>query len=93
MRKMISLGLEVLNIKGYTPYNFKGLQMFEFVVVMTLVNILDEPSVEYVGNFNSCEIGEKYVKRHFPDATTIRCLHEDNIILPKNFKKRIIDVI
>jgi len=43
---------------------------------------------KYIGNFISCAVANDYVAEYYADAPYTSCLHEDYIVLPKQFVKR-----
>jgi len=62
--------------------------MFEFVCVIYLS---DNPAnTLYVGSFETCAHAHSYVHENFTkeEVNWIKCLHEDYIVLPKNFIKK-----
>ena len=62
----------------------------EFVLAVSLTGLPQD--MKYVGHFMSQEQCVEYVDRHYDDKADARCLHEINMYLPKNVKKRVISV-
>ena len=66
------------------------MEAFIFVLVVNLNPLFDQ--LNYVGHFKSCSHANLYVELHYPDVQESRCLLEEYIVIPKDVKKRIIDV-
>tara|TARA_R100000781_G_scaffold114701_2_gene86235 strand:- start:315 stop:560 length:246 start_codon:yes stop_codon:yes gene_type:complete len=67
------------------------MEAFLYVLVMSF----SQPSDwVYQGHFKSCEYASQYIKQNFQDVKeySSRCLLEEYIVLPKNTRKRIVDL-
>lgn len=57
--------------------------MLEYILAVSL----QEPCCDtYVGTFQNCEQAESYYQAHYNNHEGYSCLHQDYIMLPKNFE-------
>ena len=59
-----------------------------FVLIISMTG--SPTDLQYVGNFVSCDVAHEYINIHHKGAKESRCILEEYMHLPKDFKKRII---
>jgi hypothetical protein len=62
----------------------------EFILAISISGLPKD--MHYIGHFTSCEVANLYAELNYPDAADVRCLHEKFMVLPDNFKKKVIDI-
>jgi len=60
----------------------------KFVLVVSVVSMPTD--FKYIGHFVDCDQADLYMELNIPDKVESRCLLEEYIYLPDNFKKRVI---
>jgi len=60
----------------------------EFILAISISGLPKD--MQYIGHFSSCSAANLYAELNYPDAVDVRCLHERFMVLPNNFKKKVI---
>jgi hypothetical protein len=68
------------------------MEAFIFVLVINLSPMSNVNDWFYVGHFKTCSQANLYAELHYPGEKATRCLFEEYIKLPEDYKRRVIDI-